>query len=234
MDPEQQNDISGNQPAAYDVQGRPLYYQPAPTTNNDETHMIAGEEDALPPELQAKHDKSVKLYPEIQFSKTEYVVIDVQRTIWGLVMIWLVTIAAFAVILLFAAMMLSISEVDPFTLFIIVATSGIVCLIGGAVGQYVFRQNSFVVTNERIFAHIQSSPFSYRAQNIEIEHIEDGSYRQTGPIQIMLEYGTIRLSTIGEEQTYRFTFVTRPAEQFRIINEVIHFVDEESPTKYRK
>jgi hypothetical protein len=223
MNPEQQPDVSGNQPVAYDVQGRPLYYQPATETASSNTPS---------PELQQKHDMSVELYPDIQFAKTEYVVIDVQRTIWGLVLIWLVAIAAFIVVLLFAATMLMIAETDPFIMFVIVVTSGIVCLAGGAIGQYVFNQNSFIVTNERVFAHIQNTPFSYRTQNVEAEHIEDCSYRQNGPIQAMLNFGTIRLSTVGDEQTYRFTFVARPAEQFKIINKVIQIVDEDSPTKY--
>jgi hypothetical protein len=107
------------------------------------------------------------------------------------------------------------------------------CLIGGAIAQYVFRQNFFVVTNERVFARIQTTPFSYRTQNVEVEHIEDCSYRQNGPIQAILNFGTIRLSTIGDEQTYRFTFVSRPAEQFKVINRVVQVVDEDVATKYR-
>jgi membrane protein YdbS with pleckstrin-like domain len=230
MNSEQQPDINGNQPVAYDAQGRPLYYQPEPPANNHSAQVV---DDKLSPELQIKHDDSVEQYPEIQFSKTEYVVIDVQRTVWGLVLIWLVAIAVFVAILLFAVTMITFSEVSPFTMFIVVVALGIMCLIGGAIGQYVFRQNFFVVTNERVFARTQNTPFSYRTQNVEMEHIEDCSFRQSGPIQVMLDFGTIRLSTIGDEHTYRFTFVARPAEQFKTVNNVVQVVDEDVATKYR-
>jgi hypothetical protein len=232
MNPEQQPD-SDNQPAGYDTQGRPLYYRPESPVDNHEKQSFEADHDALSPELQVKHDESVRLYPEIQFSKTEYVVIDVQRTVWGLVLIWLVAIAAFLVIILFAMVMLQIAEVDPFTMFMIVVASGAMCLIGGAIGQWVFRQNHFIVTNERVVSKAQSTPFSHHSQNVEIEHIEDCSYRQSGPIQMILNYGTIRLSTIGDEQTYRFTFVSQPAEQFKVINRVVQVVDEDVATKYR-
>jgi membrane protein YdbS with pleckstrin-like domain len=233
MNPEQQPDPSGGQPAAYDVQGRPLYYRaevPAPAVT---AAPATTEKDAWTPELQTKHDESIRDYPEIPFSDTEYVVIDVQRTIWGLVFIWAMAIAVFAVMVLFAFTMMMITDVNPFAMFVIVSALGVMCLAGGMVGQYVFHKNSFVVTNERIIQRAQTSPFSYRTQIIELEHVEDCSYRQIGPIQMMLNYGTIRLSTISEEQTYRFTFVTQPVEQFKVINKVIQIVDEDISTRYR-
>jgi hypothetical protein len=237
MNPEQQPDPQGDQPVAYDTQGRPLYYRPEPPVGNQNpqptTVVASAGADKLTPELQVKHDESVKHYPEIQFSDTEYVVVDVQRTVWGLVLIWFVAIAAFLVILLFATIVSQTGEVNSFTMFMIVVGLGVMCLIGGTIGQWVFRKNYFIVTNERVVAQVQSTPFSHHNQNVELEHIEDCSYRQNGPIQAILNYGTIRLSTIGDEQTYLFTFVARPADQFRIVNKAVQIVDEDQPTKYR-
>ncbi|MDR1969784.1 MAG: PH domain-containing protein [Candidatus Nomurabacteria bacterium] len=214
----QQPDVSEGQPAAYDVHGKPLYYQPEPSPTETKP---ATSDKTLSPELQMKHDKSVEYYPEIHFSETEYVVIDVQRTIWGLLLIWLTAIAAFMVILLFAATMVTLIKADPFTMFMVVSTLGAICLIGGVIGQYVYRQNFLVATNERLIQRIQNTPFSYRTQNIELIRVEDNSYRQIGPLQMILNYGTLRFSTISDEQTYRFTFVTRPVEQFQVVNKVI-------------
>jgi len=228
MNLEQQPDSDDDQPVAYDTEGRPLFYRPEPAIPAPSTITAEKTASYLPPDWQVRHDDSVERYPEIQFSDTEYVVIDVQRSIWGLIFIWLAAMAAFVVILLFAFTMVSIAHADPFTMFMIVSTLGVMCLVGGAIGQYVFHQNFFVVTSERIFQRIQTTPFAYRTQNIELERIEDASYRQYGPLQIILNYGTLRFSTISEEQTYRFTFVTRPVEQFQVINKLIHDVEENS------
>ena len=51
--------------------------------------------------------------------------------------------------------------------------------------------------------------------------IEDASFRQSGIIQTVFNYGTIRLSTEGEETTYIFHFVARPREQIAVINNAI-------------
>ncbi|MCL2173788.1 hypothetical protein FWH58_00585 [Candidatus Saccharibacteria bacterium] len=214
MNPESPSDIDNDQLIASIAQYGPFEASAETTPNSGK----------LPPELQLKHDQSVENYPDIQFLSTEYVIIDVQRTIWGLVLIWLVAIVAFAVILLFAATIIAVAQVDPLVMFTIVVASGIICLVGGAVGQYVFHQNFFIVTNKRVFARIQNSPFAYHLQNIDLRHIEDCSYFKNGLLQMLFDVGTIRLSTISDEQTYLFTFVARPTEQFKIVNQVVQTV----------
>ncbi|MCL2037448.1 PH domain-containing protein [Candidatus Saccharibacteria bacterium] len=189
----------------------------------------------LSPRDQADHVRSVHDYPFIKFEPTEFVVIDVTRSITGIVYIWLVALVAFASIVGIAVL---IAQTSPDDLKDNIAIAGFIgalgSLAGGAIATYVFRSSYFIVTNERIFARAQYAPFSYRDQNIEIEHIEDCSLRQGGVLPTLFNYGTIRLSTVGDEHTYQFTFVNRPKEQFDVINEVVHAVDEDEPTKYRR
>ena len=52
-------------------------------------------------------------------------------------------------------------------------------------------------------------------------HIEDASYSQRGPMQTILNYGSIRLSTEGEETTYRFDYVSSPKKQIAILNNAV-------------
>ena len=51
--------------------------------------------------------------------------------------------------------------------------------------------------------------------------VEDVSFRQTGVLQTMFNYGTIRLSTEGEETTYRFHYVSNPKHQVAILNNAV-------------
>lgn len=188
----------------------------------------------LTPAEQADHDRSVHDYPDIQFSPTEYVVIDVQRSVWGIVRIWLFALAVFIAM---GIILLLIDQTTPVKLdamaeFGLLLLTIVLPLLIGGVGTSVFRRNTFIVTNERIFANIQYTPFASRSQNVEIEHIEDCSVSQTNPMQLLLNYGSIRLSTIGDEQTYIYTCVDRPKEQFRIVNHVVQQVDEGQPTRY--
>jgi hypothetical protein len=184
---------------------------------------------------QADHDRSVHDYPEIMFSPTEYVVIDVERSVMGLIQIWsLVTLAFLA--LMGITFLISVTAPNGLgaDIAVIGLASALALIIAGLIATSVFRANFFIVTNERVFSHIQHSPFSQHTQNVELEHVEDCSYVQNSVWQTLFNFGSIRLSTVGDEQTYKFKFVTRPSEQFRIINSVVQQVDEGEATRFQR
>ena len=56
---------------------------------------------------------------------------------------------------------------------------------------------------------------------VSLGSIEDASYKQHGILQTILNYGTIRLSTEGDETTYRFAYVSNPNKQVAILNDAI-------------
>lgn len=202
---------------------------------NNDNPSVPSKTDNLTPAEQADHLRSVHDYPNIKFSPTEYVVIDVQRSIWGLVRIWLLALAIFGVMMAVTILVSNTMPSSPnWTVMVgLVVGTVVLPLAAGLIGTSIYRHNHLIVTNERVFAEIQNSPFSHRTQNIELEHIEDCSFSQNGIIATMFNYGSIRLSTVGDEQTYLITFVDRPREQFRTINHVVQQVDEGEATRYR-
>lgn len=179
-------------------------------------------------ELQDKHDKSVKQYPQLNLSEGEYVIVSVKRHPIGLVVpmtatitiIFLLTIALIAQPLVLA---------DPMTNevpYLVELTTIILCLIiiigiGGYIAVWVYLRNTFYMTNESVIQEIQESLFSRREQTVSLGSIEDASFRQNGIIQTIFNYGTIRLSTEGEETTYRFHYVSNPKEQIAKLNNAI-------------
>ncbi len=203
---------------------------------NNDNPTIPSEPQHLTPAEQADHDRSIHDYPNISFSPTEYVVIDVQRSPWGIARIWLFALLIFLAMGAIAILMHQTSPIEMSTAVyagLFIATIAATALVG-IVGTHIYRNNSFIVTNERVISHIQTTPFAVRTQNVELEHIEDCSVAQVTPAQHLLNYGSIRLSTVGDEQTYLFTFVDRPREQFSVINRVVQQVDEGEPTRYHK
>lgn len=241
-----------NQPVAYDTEGRPLYHRPEnkPAETQPQTINATAPEQpqplqqpveppsqssrrskTLPPGLQLKHDESAVTYDWLGLSDTEYVVIDVERSIWGLIEIWAVALLAFVAVLAATILMTQLNDDMGYGAVVgLVASGG--CFVGGMIGTYVFRQNYFIVTNERVFAKIQSTPVAQHSQNLELEHVEDCSYTQNGVFQTLFNYGSIRLSTVGDEHIYKFNFVDDPATQFAVINKVVQAVDESEPTRY--
>lgn len=110
--------------------------------------------------------------------------------------------------------------------FIVPITVILLCLIvlvgiGGYAAVWVYLRNTFYLTNESVIQEIQHSLFSKHEQTVSLGSIEDASYRQVGVFQTAFNYGTIRLSTEGEETTYRFQYVDNPKEQIAILNNAI-------------
>jgi hypothetical protein len=60
-----------------------------------------------------------------------------------------------------------------------------------------------------------------KEQTVSLANIEDASFDQHGIIQTVLNYGSIRLSTEGDETTYRFTYVSNPKKQIEILNNAV-------------
>lgn len=179
-------------------------------------------------ELHDKHDRSQKLYPQLNLSEGEYVIVSVKRHPIGLLIPMAVTIGL--ILLLLAALigypMLSADVVTGEVPGIIEMTIIILCLIvmvgiGGYIAVWVYLRNTFYLTNESVIQEIQHSLFSKREQTVSLGSIEDASFRQNGIIQTLFNYGTIRLSTEGEETTYRFHYVANPKEQIAKLNNAI-------------
>ena len=97
----------------------------------------------------------------------------------------------------------------------------ILFMIGGYLAVWVYTNNRFFLTNESVIQEIQVSIFSKKEQTVSLMNIEDASFSQRGPLQTILNYGSIRLSTEGEETTYRFDYAANPREQIAILNNAV-------------
>jgi hypothetical protein len=86
---------------------------------------------------------------------------------------------------------------------------------------YVYTGNKFFLTNESVIQEIKTSLFDKHEQTVSLINIEDSSYEQRGVLQQMLNYGSIRLSTEGDETTYRFTYVANPKKEVAVLNNAV-------------
>ena len=68
---------------------------------------------------------------------------------------------------------------------------------------------------------MQSSLFSQTEQTVSLANVEDANFSQNGILQHMFNYGSIRLSTQGDENTYRFTFVADPRTHLATLNNTV-------------
>lgn len=182
---------------------------------------------AISPELQAKCEQARLDYPHLNLSEGEFVVLDIKRHPIGLFIPAAVTAIVAAIVLAPLAFYpwfvdtaaIPLPPVESLVLPIVLL-AGLVVL-GGAVAIWVYLQNQFYMTNESVIQEIQHSLFSRHEQTVSLGSIEDASFKQRNIIQLLFNYGTIRLSTEGEETTYRFHFVENPKEQVAVLNNAV-------------
>jgi hypothetical protein len=237
MDGEEQVDIE--KPVAYDVQGRPLYLHPDESTkkvrkswNPLSVHFSRSLEPTQPyvsDVAKLKHDRSAQLYNGLNLSECEYVIRAVRRHPIG--MFWPFFVGSVFILLFLvmlsnadviskslAASSLALSTADVFSLALLLIAFTVAMIY---VFYYVFTRNRFYLTNQSIIQDIQYAMFSKREQTVSLAEVEDTSYLQSNIIQEMFNYGTIRLSTIGEEHTYKFTYVINPREYIATLNNAV-------------
>ncbi len=181
-------------------------------------------------EAEVKHKDSKQRYPGLTLSPGEYVIMIVRRHPIGLISIWFAEGVLIFIAILLLGLGLFGSDVLANT-FGINANGGIVALISifiivlmlaiGVVSTSIYRDNHFYLTNESVIEHVRTGLFSRREKTISLGSVEDVSFSQGGILQYMLNYGSIRLSTVGDETTYRFTNVSNPRAQIATLTQAV-------------
>lgn len=231
-----QNDY--DRPVAYDAEGRPLYTHPVTEEQVAETsglspsvvHVARPFEPnsvEVSPDLKSKHDRAVQLYPQLDLSAHEYVILSVRRHPIGL-------IAPFSVAIILLCIVLTglILLPDLFrTAGLPTDNLGIVYLVGCAAmaliaaGMYVlywvYVHNKFFLTNESIVEETQISLFSNNVKSVGLEDVVDVSYRKMGVVEQLFNFGTVQVGTKDDETPYIFHMVSNPKSQAAVLKEAV-------------
>ena len=178
-------------------------------------------------ELKNRHEKSVRMFPDLNLTEGEYVIQRIKRHPIGLLVPMITTIATVVVMLiaLIAYPLLAedtVSDIPGVGVVTLILMAVIVLVgIGGYISVWVYIRNTFYLTNESAIQEIQNGVFSRHEQTVSLGSIEDASFVQNGIFQSMFNYGTMRLSTEGEETTYRFAFVSDPKKQVATVSNAV-------------
>lgn len=242
MNPNTTDQDNYDQPVAYDAQGRPLYAHPpttpsAPATlTKPATEQIVHIARAIDPikqqisdETQKKHDSSHRIYPMLNLSESEYIIAALRRHPIGLIIplalgTLLITIALI-VLSNYQAIVTALSLDGKLAQTSVIAVPLLlfcaVVILGMFVVYYVYVNNKFYLTNESVIQEVQLTLFSRHEQTVSLGNVEDSSYYQEGILQSIFNYGTIRLSTQGDETTYTFPYAGNPKERVATLNNAV-------------
>ena len=179
-------------------------------------------------QVRLRHEESARTYPSLNLSAGEYIISAVRRHWIGLVLPVGITLFLVGFIMSLAfnysLIVSSLGFTDTIGYWVVLLIScllSLLVLLGGYVAVMVYNNNRFFLTNESVIQEIQFSLFSRREQTVSLANIEDASYRQQGILQSLFDYGSIRLSTEGDETTYRFAYVAHPKQEIALLNNAI-------------
>jgi len=226
--------IDYNRPVAYDTNGQPLYAHPPVVDHAVHEHKRSSDvpldkDKEISDVIKLKHIKSQKVFPELVLNEGDFVISSIHRHMIGLFApftIGVITIALALTLLLnydIIANLLGITGAmaSPSAIFWPVIIFALFVLLSEYVVYYVFINNKFFLTNDSVIQQTQTGLFSNSEHKISLGNIEDASYKQSGILQQFFNYGSIRLSTEGEETTYQFTYVDNPKECIATLDSAI-------------
>lgn len=181
---------------------------------------------------QIQHARSVKDFPEIDLEEDEFVILRLRRSRIGVLFIWVVVglcILALSFSLIFLAnehnienTLFSLSPVAlEYMRLAIFAFYG-VFIVAGFIAQIIYNSNSMYITNRRAIQKSRTTLFANSTNIIELQDIEDVSFRQGNILDHIFSIGTLRMSTIGDETTYTFRYLDTPRDEVKTISHLIH------------
>lgn len=175
--------------------------------------------------VKVRHERSVKDFPELKLEEDEYVVFSITRAKICLFMVFIGLGAGFIMVLAFFLMLILgqgvLDEMGKNFLLIILMILLAAAVIAGIFFYIVYRGNKMFVTNKRVMQFVMITPVSSSINIIDLGSIEDVSFRKNGILQQIFNYGTLRLSTVGDETTYTFKYSDIMPENLREITELI-------------
>lgn len=208
------------------------YEASAPLPGTGTRHPNPRSIDVTDPGAPEKHAESVKKYPELSLSKDEYVIAVIRRHPIGLFFIW--AFVGLMVAILMAALVWYSGSGNSVISGLLLAKSPLPTgadllqgalivvaffVLGGLIASYIYVDNRFYLTNESVFQFLRTGILQQKMQVINLINVEDTSKEQNGILQNVFNYGTLRLSTQGQETTYHFYFVSNPGHIVNIVND---------------
>ena len=181
------------------------------------------------------HARSSKEYPDVDLMENEYVVLSINRSKSGLMMIWAgeaVGFIALTVVLVmlasggFGAGLAQVNGTAMSYLYMLIFALYGVLLISGLVGTSLYKSNHLIITNERAIHKVRTNLLARSTNIISLQSIEDVSFKQSGLVDYILRLGTIRMSTV--ESTYTFSYVDTPRDEIKTITRLVHEAKEKN------
>lgn len=172
-----------------------------------------------------RHSRSKKDFPFLKLEDDEYVEFSFMRARSYLnLLLGGLAVGLVIVLLVFLLVMVSQPSLGMpgrnflmIVLAVMVAAAVIAALLIGRI----YKGNRLFVTNKHVIQMTMDAPMASSVNMIDLSSIEDASFSQNGLMEKILSYGTLRLSTVGDETTYTFKYASVSPEELKGVSKLI-------------
>jgi len=145
----------------------------------------------------------------------ENIITIVQRSVIGLIGIYMIAIVAAAAIFSLVIVLspdtfnTDSPEISPMLSAIIVVGAVLLVLILFT-ATYIYRQSRLLITDRSLVQILQKSLFIRKISRLSMADVEDVSTEQRGILASIFGYGTLTVQTAGEMDNFIFTYCPLP------------------------
>ena len=172
-----------------------------------------------------RHERSKKDFPFLKLDDDEYVEFAFTRAKVCLALIFGGVAAGLIFVLFdFLLVVLGQSTIDDMGrnfMYILLFTLVMVAIVIGLFALMVYRGNRLFITNKHVIQMVMKSPMATSINLIDLSSIEDASFSQNGIWQKLFNFGTFRLSTVGDETTYTFEYSDIKPNELKEVSDLI-------------
>lgn len=168
------------------------------------------------PQSQSSRSDGSDIHPLVVLQPGERVVCEIKRHPFGIITQYLMTGLLIVVALavgLFVAPQLSNSSDTAQAAPLVYGALGILVIFALgflAVASSIYWKNRWIVTTDSITQILQPSLFGRQVSQLSMDDLEDITVQQTGVLQTMFNFGTLRAETAGERSKFVFIYCPNP------------------------
>ena len=191
-------------------------------------------------EVEMRHSRSVKDFPYLHLESNEWVELVIERAKIRIILVW---VAVFLTFIALTACMFFLLNFNGGAVFdqnmtlILSLFMLMICLVifsVGLVSTKVHRDNKLYVTNKRLIHQSALALFSQSVNTIDLQSIEDVSFSKETIFDYILQIGTLKMTTVGDETTYTFKYVDTPRDEMQTITHLVYIEKEKTKETYEK
>lgn len=159
----------------------------------------------MPSTMPAPKRPDEKRCRDLNLSANEGIISEITRSSVGLAQLYASAVLAIVVLLAFLYLIiankqiLGLKAVSDTGAILAVACLALIVGLVTTVAANIYKMNKMILTTESLIIQTQQGLFSVAKKTISLNKIEDVSYQQRGVLQSMFGYGTITVSTMGDE-----------------------------------